>query len=162
MYILNTPFSFYIPWKIAQTMLHSSTTKKIVTSKEGTNPLMLEHIHPEQLEQRFGGAAPNVTVFWPPIRTSPNIYLPSDDPKTFLISESDYRKRMLSGAYPKNTPSPFISLLKNEEELAGDDIDEGHADGKRKLPKKADASPMTLEKVELNNQQFYDFPDIES
>ena len=35
-------------------------------TKDNTHPVLNELIHPSQLEQKYGGEAENLTIFWPP------------------------------------------------------------------------------------------------
>jgi hypothetical protein len=48
--------------------IDSLTHKKIVIEKQSICPLLLEMVHLDQLEQKYGGNQPNLNHggFWPP------------------------------------------------------------------------------------------------
>lgn len=65
--ILNTTFSVNLLWKIVSPFLHAQTKAKISLTS-GNAPDELHNLfHPSQVEEKFGGAAPDVEKFWPPI-----------------------------------------------------------------------------------------------
>ena len=72
MYFLFRSFYTTVGW--GQRALYNSikfildpeTKLKIVLSGEGAPAEVIENFHPSQLEQRFGGAMPTPTNFWPP------------------------------------------------------------------------------------------------
>ena len=39
-------------------------------TKESTHQYLLDTIHPSQLEEKYGGEAPDATQFWPPLHIS--------------------------------------------------------------------------------------------
>eukprot|EP01017_Pseudomicrothorax_dubius_P028170 TRINITY_DN3329_c0_g1_i8.p1 TRINITY_DN3329_c0_g1~~TRINITY_DN3329_c0_g1_i8.p1 ORF type:complete len:387 (+),score=132.01 TRINITY_DN3329_c0_g1_i8:127-1287(+) len=110
MYVMNTPFSIYVPWSIAKSFLEENTVKKINFIKSPKAPQMWEHINPDQVEEKFDGKAPNLTTFWPPKPVSPNYLTPKDDPATMFITEEKYIQLLRSGAIEKNHKSPHIKL----------------------------------------------------
>ena len=64
---VNATEAIYILWKIVQAFLEEYIKKKISIHKENTCESLQKLFHPSQIEQRFGGTAPNVTKFWPPM-----------------------------------------------------------------------------------------------
>lgn len=64
MYIVNSPSSIFVPWKIAKQFLDENTIQKIRIYKTAVAPEMFAHINKEQLEKKFGGSSPDITVFW--------------------------------------------------------------------------------------------------
>jgi hypothetical protein len=64
LYVINTPSSIFIPWQIAKAFLEEHTVKKIQFFKKDTAPPLFEHTHPDQVEEKFGGKAKNMTDFW--------------------------------------------------------------------------------------------------
>ena len=64
MYILNSPTSIYIPWKIAKQFLDEVTMQKIKICKNSVAQDVFLHVNPTQIEKRFGGTAENVKNYW--------------------------------------------------------------------------------------------------
>jgi len=54
----------YTPWKIAKKFLDGDTTKKVEFYKTQIPVELFKHANPEQVEEQFGGSAPNCTQFW--------------------------------------------------------------------------------------------------
>ena len=64
LYIIKTPSSIFIPWKMVKGLLEETTVKKINFFDDG-NPIGLwTHTNKEQVEEKFGGSARNLTSFW--------------------------------------------------------------------------------------------------
>jgi CRAL/TRIO domain len=102
-YILNSPSAFSVLWNIAKLCMEEYTISKISVEKETTCPALWTHINPEQLEEKYGGKAPNKKDnFWPPFMASQNYFLPSEDPQKILVSKDLYKKmhqaKMLEGS----------------------------------------------------------------
>ena len=66
-YVLNSPSTISVAWKVAKKFLDEISVRKISIKSECNTPAMFEHINPCQLEEKYGGTAPNVTQFWPPV-----------------------------------------------------------------------------------------------
>jgi len=64
MYILNSPSSIFIPWKIAKQFLDEITIQKIKIYKTGTAPELFTHVHKDQIEKKFGGTSRDIAEFW--------------------------------------------------------------------------------------------------
>jgi len=96
MYILNATFAIRMFWKVMETFMSAQMRSKMVMADKNTTPELLEEFHPDQLEKRFSGNAPNLTSFWPPHVPQGDFGIEEDS----LISESHY-----------------ISLLKENSEL---------------------------------------------
>lgn len=65
-FIVNTTFTVNLLWKIISSFLHAQTKAKISLTSSNHHEEMMQIIHPSQLEEKFGGTAPNLTQFWPP------------------------------------------------------------------------------------------------
>ena len=57
MFILNTTFGVKVAWKIIQTFLRESTTKKISLTDKAVDPDLFEFAHKSQIEAKYGGDA---------------------------------------------------------------------------------------------------------
>ena len=64
MNIINTPSSIYIPWAIVKGFLDEVTVKKIQFFKTGIPKTLFDFTNKEQVEEKFGGTAKNLTKFW--------------------------------------------------------------------------------------------------
>ena len=90
-YILNTSSGISFFWKMAQSYLSENTVKKINFSDTAYSDKLFTHTHPSQIEQRFGGAMPNISAgFFPPRTYSYNYFLETERPENKLITEAQY------------------------------------------------------------------------
>jgi hypothetical protein len=66
-YIVNAPGTISVAWKIAAKFMDETSKRKIDISSGICPDKMLQLIPPDQLEEKYGGTAPNMeTDFWPP------------------------------------------------------------------------------------------------
>ena len=66
--ILNTTLGTKMLWKICKPFLGETTTKKTFLESDSTSDELTNNFHPSQLEEKFGGTAPNVEgPYWPPV-----------------------------------------------------------------------------------------------
>lgn len=66
-FVVNPPNSMYYIWTCAKPFIDKATQAKVVIENKGFSQIMLDLYEPYQLEQRFGGFAPNLETFWPPV-----------------------------------------------------------------------------------------------
>ena len=64
--VLNAPSSFAMIYKGASYFLDETTTRKVQVTSGASNDELTSIVHPEQLEEKFGGKAKNIEVYWPP------------------------------------------------------------------------------------------------
>ena len=64
MFILNSPNSIYIPWKITKQFLDEITIQKIKIFKNSSPLELFFHINKKQIEKKFGGNSENLKEFW--------------------------------------------------------------------------------------------------
>jgi hypothetical protein len=103
LYIINTPGTIFVPWQIAKGFLEEHTVKKIQFIKKDTPEPLFQHANRDQVEEKFGGTARNLTVFWPPQFPSSNYLLPGDDSNSLLISKEKYQTLFQQGKLQKYT-----------------------------------------------------------
>jgi len=115
MNIINTPSSIYIPWALIKGFLDEVTVKKIQFFKTGSPTTLFDSTNREQVEQKFGGTAPNLSRFWPPTFPSDKYLLPSDDPEKRLLTQHEYTKRFKLGLLAGHRINESL-LLKEEFE----------------------------------------------
>ena len=86
MFILNTTYGLKLAWSVIQTFMKTHTKKKISLTNENTDKELFEFAHPDQVEEKYGGNAPDAEVFWPPVMPSTNF----DHDENLLVSEKEY------------------------------------------------------------------------
>jgi len=91
MYLINAPSSVYVPWSIAKKFLDGDTVEKVNFCKSQAPSDLFTHTNRSQVEEKFGGSAPNATQFWPPIVPSNDYFVSSSDAKN-LMSKEEYIK----------------------------------------------------------------------
>jgi hypothetical protein len=104
-YILNAPSSLTFMWMFVKALLDARTASKITTLAASSSERMLSHFSPHQVEQKFGGSAPNLTTFWPPHVPPPPFNGPGQDPHAFLTN-----------FVPAAAPEPVVSEDSSSEE----------------------------------------------
>ena len=62
--MINAASSVYLPWKIIQKFLDEVTLSKINFYKTSEPAALFAHTNSEQIEQQFGGSAPNTSHYW--------------------------------------------------------------------------------------------------
>lgn len=85
-YILNAPSSLTFVWMLLKAVLDSRTTAKVTALNANYSERMLGHFAPGQVEQKYGGSAPNMTVFWPPCVPPGPFSAPGDNPHGMLTN----------------------------------------------------------------------------
>ena len=76
-------------WKICKPFLGETTTKKTFLESDNTSDELTNNFHPSQLEEKFGGTAPNVEgPYWPPVFPQSGEY--DHDPEC-IVSEEEYK-----------------------------------------------------------------------
>lgn len=63
----NVTFGLRALWTMLSPFVDKTVKLKVVMTKESHHEKLDEIVHPSQLEQRYGGNAPNLETFWPPI-----------------------------------------------------------------------------------------------
>lgn len=85
-YIVNPPKSVCMLWACIKPFLDEITIEKIKISKAPYSSDLLAHCNPHQIEEKYGGKAKNLSVFWPP---SVPFHIFSADNKPMQLSEVD-------------------------------------------------------------------------
>ncbi|EAN30864.1 CRAL/TRIO domain protein [Theileria parva strain Muguga] len=67
LYVINAPYLISVLWNIVKNVIPQITQEKIVISSGKNTKKLLEVALPSQIEQRYGGKAPNVKMFDIPI-----------------------------------------------------------------------------------------------
>lgn len=65
-YVLNPAKSVYYIWTCVKPFLEDSVIEKVKISNKSYTEEIFTHCNPYQIEEKYGGKAPNLTKFWPP------------------------------------------------------------------------------------------------
>ncbi|CAG9329248.1 unnamed protein product [Blepharisma stoltei] len=65
-YIVNPPSTAVFMWGLVKPFLDEGTIQKVNLLNDSIPRPLLTHCNPNQIEQKYGGTAPNLTQFWPP------------------------------------------------------------------------------------------------
>ena len=121
-YIIGLNFISRIVYKIACTFLDEVTVSKINVLDKKKDPKLFENIRRDNIEEQFGGTAPNLPTesengFFPPRMPSEHFIKDDENPRKILISEDEYINKYKNGEIPEGCVSPYIyDKLKKEEE----------------------------------------------
>ncbi|OMJ67361.1 hypothetical protein SteCoe_35492 [Stentor coeruleus] len=66
-FVLNPPSSMYYMWTCLKPFIDKATQEKVLFENKTFCETMLQMCDLDQVEKRFGGNAPNIEEFWPPI-----------------------------------------------------------------------------------------------
>ena len=120
-YIIGLNFISRIIYKIACAFLDEVTVRKINVLDDDNDPALFEGIRRDNIEQQFGGTAPNLPVdpengFFPPRMPSEHFIKDDENPKDILISEDEYINKYKNGEIPEECISPYLyDQIKAEE-----------------------------------------------
>lgn len=97
LYLINVPPCLYVLYEGIKKKLTNDPLVKKAQIYKGPIPIdLLKSTNKEQLQEKHGGAAKNLTQYWPPVITSNNYFVNPKDSET-LISEEKYVSLYRSG-----------------------------------------------------------------
>ena len=76
-------------WKLCRPFFSETTLEKTFIEQENICQQLVDIFHPSQLEERYGGSAPNMKKFWPPTFPQSGEY--GHDPE-LIMSQEEYEK----------------------------------------------------------------------
>lgn len=120
--MINVPKSIYFIYSFLKPFLDPVTIDKISISKENIAVNIISHFNPYQVEERYGGKAPNLTVFWPPV--FPNCPLDTNSPPIVSTIEDII-----------TSPAEISLDLNREEEEEEEKIEEDDYENEAELVK---------------------------
>ena len=67
-FAVNAPRTFTVLWQVVRFFIDANTARKVQIVNKNTCPELLEIVSPNQLEEKYGGTAPNRQAgdYWPP------------------------------------------------------------------------------------------------
>jgi len=89
-YVLNAPTSVTVVWAIIKKFIDRDTVERISITGKRSDPSLLQLFNPRQVEEHYGGTAPNLTQFWPPIVPEGPFEAPGQLPGALLSRHSSY------------------------------------------------------------------------
>ena len=124
-YLFGLNWLTRILYLIACAFLDDITISKVNIINKIGDPKLFEIIRKDNIEQKFGGTAPNLPIdeedgFFPPRMPSEHFIKDEENNKKILISEEEYINRYNNGLIPECCVSPYI----NEKLSKNDNINE--------------------------------------
>ena len=147
-YIIGLNFISRIIYKIACAFLDDVTVNKINVLDKKNDPKLFEIIRRDNIEQQFGGTAPNLPVdsengFFPPRMPSEKFIKDEENSNDILITEEQYINKYKNGEIPEGCISPYLYDQLKEEENKKEEINEPEI-----LEQKVENSPIVINKNE--------------
>jgi hypothetical protein len=121
-YILGMNAILRLIFKFMCNFLEEVTVKKFVILEGKKDPKLFTDINPQNLEERFGGQAPDCVYdeefcLFPPRMPSNNYFFSNENPEEILITEDEYIERYNKGQIPPQSVSPFVMDRINRERI---------------------------------------------
>jgi len=122
-YLIGLNFFTRILYKIAVNFIDPVTASKIIVIESRKDPALFKNIRKDNIEEQFGGTAPNMPVesengYFPPRMPSPNFINDEENKNNILISEETYIQKYKNGEIPVEVVSPYIYNELKEKEKA--------------------------------------------
>ena len=113
-YILGMSLFIKILYKIVCNFLEEVTIQKIAVLDKDNNDRLFEIIRKDNIEQKFGGTAPNMfgglpNSLFPPRMPSTFFLKEDEDPIKILINEEEYIELVEKGKIREDCISPYLS-----------------------------------------------------
>jgi len=119
MYIVNAPSCVYLPWQMFKRFMQEATVKKIQFIKQQAPTPLFEHANREQVEEKYGGSAPNLEKCWPFRIPSPNYFCNKEDSR-HLVTEEEYIALYKAGQLEKHIVN--MSIIEKYCPLLAEDL----------------------------------------
>jgi len=122
-YLIGLNFFTRILYKIAVNFIDSITASKIIVIESRKDPALFKNIRKDNIEEQFGGTAPNMPIdsengYFPPRMPSPHFIKDEENKNNILISEENYIQKYKNGEIPMEVVSPYIyNELKEKEKV---------------------------------------------
>lgn len=164
-YILGLNAFLRIIYKIICAFVEKTTVEKVIVLDNKDDPRKNNDINPENIEERFGGTAPNLEYdaensLFPPRMPTNNYLLKSEDPKAILITEEEYIEKYNAGQIPSKSVSPFIleklkeiKINKEKEDFAMKIREETH----NKIKNAKTQAELNIYTTWISSNEGYDF-----
>jgi len=156
--VVNAPTSVNMIWAVVKRFMDKDTVEKISITGKSTDALLHRHFHPSQIEEKYGGSAPNLSLFWPPAFPPPPFEPATIASGSLLSEESSYR-----AFHPEaDLAVGEVGLSAVEEVEGGEEIDEegdfNHREGKAEAEGESDPGE-TVVIVKASNRGLQEAPE---
>ena len=126
-YIIGLNFFTRILYKIAVNFIDPITASKIIVIENKKDPNLFKTIRKDNIEEQFGGEAPNMPIdsengYFPPRMPSPYFIKDEEIKENILISKENYIQKYKNGEIPIEVVSPYIYKELKEKEKAQNKI----------------------------------------
>lgn len=116
-FVVNAPTSVNVVWTIVKKFLDKDTVEKMSITGKSFDPALLQNFHPSQIEEKYGGQAPNLTTFWPPIVPDSPFEAPGMQPGELLSQKSSYKEPVSHTHYDAPMMQPHSERLVEEAKV---------------------------------------------
>lgn len=146
-YVVNPSKIVYFTWTCVKPFLDEVLIEKVKILNKPTPDELLTHCNPYQVEEKYGGRAPNVTQYWPP--TMPNAPYTLDGTPFLAVPEKKERSFESQILPPSDDDTKYKrrSISINEKIFPHEDDNSDRSQEKTKKPKKK------LKKKKQNTQE---------
>ena len=115
-YVVGMSFIINFLYKIICNFLEEVTVQKIAVLDKKNNDKLFEYIRRDNVEQKFGGTAPNAHLglphgIFPPRMPSTLFLKDNEDPNKILITEKEYIKLVENKKIREEFMSPYIKEM---------------------------------------------------
>mmetsp|Transcript_8420 Transcript_8420/g.8334 ORF Transcript_8420/g.8334 Transcript_8420/m.8334 type:complete len:392 (+) Transcript_8420:226-1401(+) len=132
-YVINVPSGIYFLWKCIKPFMDKVTVKKIKLTNDSAPKELFNHCNRNQVEQKYGGTAPNLTNYWPPVVPPGPYQSPSANYLDNRDSYFDYH--------------PSVPQNSNLEEIEDSKPHEGEEE--KVIPKKHKSKRKKVKEIEI-------------
>ena len=118
--MINVPKSVYFIYSLLKPFLDEVTIDKISIAKDNLATNIISHFNPYQIEERYGGKAKNLEVFWPPFFPDCPIEIDGGDvrakPESIKSSLIDIESRVVDYVEASFISQPAIDTQENNQD----------------------------------------------
>ena len=120
-YIIGLNIFTRLIYKIAVNFIDPITASKITVLNGKEDPALFENIREDNIEQQFGGTAPNLPIdnengYFPPRMPSAYFVKNGENRNNIFIKEEEYIRKYKNGEIPIEVVSPYVYYeIKNKE-----------------------------------------------
>ena len=120
-YVLGMSFIINFVYKIISNFLEEITLQKIAILDNKNINILFKNIRMDNIEQKFGGTAPNISLglpncLFPPHMPSPFFLKEEEDPNKILITQEEYINLIKNNKIREDCISPYIKELLERKE----------------------------------------------
>ena len=157
-YVINAPTSVSMIWAVVKKFMDKDTVERISITGKGTDKAMLAQFNSEQVEQRYGGTAPNLDTFWPPIVPPGPFEAPGmatgqllSDRSSYIPTEEISPKESLPIPEEKASVVDEVPWKAAKEEKEADDLIETEPIAQ---PQSSESNPSSTKSSIAENAEF--------